>query len=147
MAKNKMRLEVKGFEEYMAKLDEVGGSAAMKRGVEEALVTSKEHINTKLDMIMKPGNMPARGKYWTGKTKSSIDKNMMVEWHGLVGSMQVGFDWAKSGIVSQVLLYGTASVPPVKGLHAAIFSAKTKRELREIQTEQINAAIKRIMEG
>lgn len=147
MARNKMRLDVKGFEEYMAKLDEVGGSAAMKRGVEGALLASKDHVNQKLDTIMQPPNMPAFGIYWTGDTKKSIDKEMRVDWEGLVGSVKVGFDWSKSGIVSQVLMYGTASVPPVNGLHDAVFGAKTKRELKQIQVEAINTVIKRIMEG
>lgn len=147
MARNKMRLDVKGFEEYMAKLDEIGGSAAMKRGVEGALLASKDHVNQKLNTIMIPSNMPAQGKYWTGDTKQSIDRNMEVDWEGLVGSVKVGFDWTKSGIVSQVLMHGTPSVPPVDGLHDAIFGAKTKRELKKIQVEAINSVIKRIMEG
>lgn len=147
MARNKMQLQVKGFEEYMAKLDEVGGSAAMKRGAEAALTASKEHVNQKLNTIMQPPKMPAQGKYWTGDTKASIDKNMKVQWDGMIGSVKVGFDWAKSGIVSQVLMYGTASVPPVDGLHDAIFGAKTKREVVKLQKEAINKVIKRIMEG
>ena len=147
MARNKMKLDVKGFEEYMAKLDEVGGSSAMKKGVENALLASKEHINTKLDTLMIPANMPAHGKYWTGDTKQSIDRKQEVDWEGLVGTVKVGFDWSKSGIVSQVLMYGTASVPPVKGLKDAIFGAKTKRELKTIQVEAINSVIKEIMEG
>lgn len=147
MARNKMKLDVKGFEEYMARLDEVGGSSAMKKGVENALLASKEHINTKLDTLMIPANMPARGKFWTGDTKASIDREMKTEWNGMIGSVKVGFDWTKSGIVSQVLMYGTESIPPVKGLKSAIFGAKTKREVRDIQTAELNALIKKIMEG
>lgn len=147
MARNKMQLKVKGFEEYMAKLDEVGGSPAMKRGVEGALLASKEHVNQNLDTIMRPPNMPAQGKYWTGDTKASIDRNMKVQWEGLIGSVKVGFDWSKSGIVSQVLMYGTASVPPVDGLYDTIFGAKTKREVAKLQAEALNKVIKRIMEG
>ena len=45
MARNKIGLQIEGFEDYMNKLDKLGGSDAMKKGVDSALRSSKEYVN------------------------------------------------------------------------------------------------------
>ena len=147
MARNKIGLQVKGFEEYMAKLDELGGNTVMKRGVESALKASKQHVNPKIVTAMASGNLPAGGKYSSGDTKQSIDTDMSVEWNGLTASIKVGFDFKKSGLKSIFLMYGTPKMSPVAGLKNAIYSTKTKKEIAEIQGEALNKTIKRVMEG
>ena len=145
MARNKIGLQVKGFEEYMAKLDEIGGSQAMKRGVESALKASKQYVNPLINQAM--SNLPAKGKYSTGETKQSIDEDMKVDWEGQTASIKVGFDFQKSGMKSIYLMYGTPKMSPVKGLKATIYGSKTKKQIAEIQGEALNKVIKRIMEG
>lgn len=147
MARNKIGLQVKGFEEYMAKLDEVGGSAAMKRGVESALKASKQHVNPLINTAMSPSNLPAGGKYSQGGTKESLDTDMTVYWEGMTAHVKVGFDFKQSGLKSIVLMHGTPKMQPVAGLYAAIYGAKTQREIGNIQAEALDKAIKRIMEG
>lgn len=153
MARNRIGLQANGFEEYMAKLDELGNGAAMKRGVESALKASKQYVNANVDSIMVKSNMPAvkakdgAGAYWTGDTKDSLDKNMSVEWQGMTGSVKVGFDFKKSGTTSIFLMYGTPKQKPVAGLKNAIYGAKTQREIKQIQAEALDKVIKRIMEG
>ena len=147
MARKKIGLQVKGFEEYMAKLDELGGSEAMCKGVEKALISSKEYVNPLIEQAMAKGNLPAGGRYSTGDTKQSIDKDMTVEWEGMTASVKVGFDFKESGLTSIFLMYGTPRMSPVKGLKAAIYGAKTKKEIAQIQSEAINKIIKRTMEG
>lgn len=147
MAKNKVGLQVKGFEELMSKLDEVGGSSAMKRGVDAALKKSKEHINKQLNSIMTPGNMPAGGKYSTGETKQHINTDMKVDWQGMKGSIKVGFDLDGAGLRSIYLMYGTPKMAPVPGLKDAIYGSKTKTQIAKLQAQEINKVIKRIMEG
>lgn len=145
MAHNKIGLQLKGFEEYMAKLDEVGGSQAMKRGVESALKASKQHVNPKIEAAM--AKLPAGGKYSTGDTKKSIDKDMVADWQGMTAAIKVGFNFKESGMTSIYLMYGTPKMPPVSGLKAAIYGTKTKKEIATIQAEAIDKVIKRIMEG
>lgn len=147
MARNKIGLQVKGFEEYMSKLDEVGGSTAMKRGVEGALKSSKAYVNPQINTAMATSNLPAGGKYSTGDTKDSIDTDMTVEWEGMTASIKVGFDFKESGLKSIFLMYGTPKMPPVAGLKNAIYSAKTKKEIAKIQAEALDKVIERIMEG
>lgn len=145
MARNKIGLQVKGFEEYMAKLDELGGSAAMKRGVNEALVKSKKYVNPLIEKAM--ANLPASGRYSTGRTEESIDNDTVVDWQGMTGSIKVGFDFKKSGMTSIFLIYGTPKMPPVAGLKAAIYGAKTQKQIAQIQAEALNEVIEKVMEG
>lgn len=145
MARNKIGLQVKGFEDYMSRLDELGGGKAMKRGVESALKASKEYVNPLINQAM--GNLPAGGKYSTGETKRSIDEDMKVDWEGMTGSVKVGFNFKESGMKSIYLMYGTPKMSPVKGLKAAIYGAKTKKKIAELQGEALNKVVKRIMEG
>lgn len=147
MARNKIGLQVKGFEDYMAKLDELGGSAAMRRGVESALKASKQHVNPKINIAMTKSNLPAKGEYSKGGTKQYIDTDMTVDWDGMIGSIKVGFDFKESGIKSIFLMYGTPKMSPVAGLKDAIYGSKTKREISKIQAEALNKVIQRVMEG
>jgi len=145
MARNKIGLQVKGLDEYMAKLDELGGSKAMRRGVEEALKESKKHVNPLIAKAMT--QLPAGGRYSTGNTKESIDESMTVDWEGMTASIKVGFDFKKSGMTSIFLMYGTPKHDPVAGLYAAIYGAKTQREIGAIQAEALQKVIEEFMEG
>lgn len=145
VARNRIGLQANGFKEYMAKLDELGGSNAMKRGVDGALKASKQYVNPKIDSAM--NKLPAGGKYSKGGTKQSIDKDMSVEWKGLAGEIKVGFDFSKSGLKSIFLMYGTPRMNPVRGLKSAIYGNKTQKEIAKIQEDELNKVIKRIMEG
>lgn len=145
MARNKIGLQVKELDYYMAHLDELGNGQAMKRGVESALKASKQYVNPLIEKAMT--KLPAGGKYSSGNTKESIDRNMDVEWSGMTGTIKVGFDFSKSGVTSIFLMYGTPRMKPVSGLKNAIYGAKTQKELASIQEEALQKVILRIMEG
>ena len=149
MARNKIGLQFQGWEDYLAKLDELGGANAMKKGVEEALKESKKHVNPLIEASM--GKLPAGGRYSTGATKESIDDEMKVEWTGMTGEIKIGFDFKKSGPKSIFLMYGTKlngtpRMKPVAGLKNAIYGAKTKKEVAEIQEKILSNHIKKVME-
>lgn len=145
MARNKIGLQFDGFEDYIAKLDKIGGTNAMKRGVENALKESKRHVNPKIISAM--NKLPAGGKYSKGGTKDSIDTDMTVEWDGMTASIKVGFDFSKSGLKSIFLMYGTPKMSPVAGLKNAIYGSKTKNEISTIQAEELTKVINELMEG
>lgn len=147
MARNKIGLQVKGFEDYMEKLDKLGGTSVMKQGVEGALKASKEYVNPLISKAMATGNLPAGGKYSEGITKQSIDNSYTVEWEGLTGFIKVGFDFKKSGMTSIFLMYGTPHHAPVAGLKDAIYGAKTKKQIAKLQGEALTKVIERIMGG
>ena len=135
MARNRIGLQVEGFEEYMAKLDEIGGTAAMRRGVEGALIESKKYVNPLIEQAMT--KLPAGGRYSTGDTKKSMDKDMSVYWEGMTGSINVGFDFSESGSNSIFLMYGTPRMKPVTGLKAAVYGAEAALDkvIKEIMEE------------
>lgn len=142
--RNRIGLHFEGWKDYVAKLDELGGTDYMKKGVEKALIESKKHINPKIEQAMT--HLPAGGRYSTGVTKDSIDTNMAVEWEGLTATIKVGFDFSKSGLNSIFLMYGTPRMKPVKGLKNAIYGAKTKKEIAEIQERVMRDIITGVME-
>lgn len=143
--KNRIGLQFKGWEEYMAKLDRIGGTETMKEGVKRALVASKEYINPLIEEKM--NKLPAKGKYSTGATKASIDKSEEIDWHALTASIKIGFDFKESGPKSIFLMYGTPRMKPVSGLKTAIYGGKTKKAVAQIQQEELDKFIAEIMEG
>lgn len=145
MARNKIGLQFEGWENYMSKLDELGGTQVMKKGVEEALIESKKHVNPLIEKAME--KLPAGGKYSSGNTKESIDKDNKVEWSGMTGTIKVGFDFSKSGVTSVFLMYGTPRMKPVSGLKGAIYGSKSQKEIAEIQERVLSDVIKKVMEG
>lgn len=128
----------------MAKLDELGGTDLMKKGVEKALKESKKHITPKIEQAIT--HLPAGGKYSTGVTKKSIDTDTAVEWSGLTASIKVGFDFSESGLTSIFLMYGTPRMRPVSGLKNAIYGAKNQKEIAEIQERVMWEIITGVME-
>jgi hypothetical protein len=143
--RNRLTLQARGFEEYMAKLDELGGTDAMKRGVEGALKASKQYVNPLIKQAMT--QLPAGGRYSTGETKQSINEDMTVEWENMTASIKVGFNFKESGLKSIFLMYGTPKHNPVVGLYEAIYGRRTQREIGKIQAKELEKVIKRIMEG
>lgn len=143
--RNRLSLQARGFEEYMAKLDELGGTDAMKRGVEGALKASKQYVNPLIKQAMT--QLPAGGRYSTGETKQSINEDMTVEWENMTASIKVGFNFKESGLKSIFLMYGTPKHNPVVGLYEGIYGRRTQREIGKIQAKELEKVIKRIMEG
>jgi hypothetical protein len=147
MAKAKMGLKFDGWEETITKLNNLAGDNITKKAVSEALTKSKEYVNEGIEKAVISGSLPAKGKFSTGDTKSSINRDSDVTWQGQTASIKVGFDFKKSGTTSIFLMYGTPKMKPAKGLKNAIYGSKARKEIAEIQSEIINKHIKEVMEG
>lgn len=131
----------------MANLDKLGGTSLMKKATEDALKASKDFINPQLENAVATGNLPAHGKYSRGTVKSSIDTSNDVEWSGMTGGINIGFDFSKSGMESIFLMYGTPKMSPVKGLKNIIYGANSQKKIGEIQADVINKLIRETMGG
>lgn len=138
MARNKLRLEFKGFEEFAARLDELGGD--LKETTEKALKASHDLVTPKIKAAMTKHNK-------SGDTSRAILDKSAVVWDGAVASIDVGFDIQKGGMPSIFLMYGTPRVKPDRDLYNAIYGNKTKKEIKELQQEIFSADIKKAMEG
>lgn len=147
MAKNKIGLQFTGWKEMLSGIEKAADETGLKQATEAALKASKEYVNKNVDAVMTKGNMPAGGRYWEGKTKSSLNRNFTVEWSGFTGSMDIGFDMKKSGNLSIYLMYGTPRHEPpmnkVSGLYDAFYGKKAKAEIKKIQKEAIEKWIER----
>lgn len=143
MAKNKIGLQFTGWKELLSGIDKVAGEAGLKKATEDALKASKEYVNKNVNSVMRKGSMPARGRYWTGDTKMSLDKDFNVQWTGFVGEMKIGFNLKESGLTSIFLMKGTPKMPPVSGLNDAFYGRKTKNEIKKIQQEAVQKFIER----
>ena len=74
--KNRIGLQFSGWQELMQSIDRAAGEEGLKKATEAALKASKEYVNEQVTAIMKKANMPAKGKFWTGDTKATLDKNL-----------------------------------------------------------------------
>lgn len=148
--KNKLTIEFAGFEEMMAKLDKIGGSDAMKKGVEKAMIASKKYVNPLIEKSVQKANLPAKGKYGDGKDlRQAIDIEHKVDWSNMTASTNIGFRWDKPnvGMLGIYMIYGTQEMDPARGLKSAMFGKKTRDEIAKIQEEIVSKTIKDIMEG
>lgn len=143
MAKNNIGLHFEGWEDYMAKLDELGGNDTMKRGAEAGLIEAKKVVTPKIKKLIK--NLPADAKYSTGATEESLDDELKVHWDAYTGYVNIGFDLGESGDTSIFLMYGTPKSSPVPGLKNAIYGKKTQEQIAEVEMEALNKVIDRIM--
>lgn len=143
--KNRIGLQFSGFAEMTARLDELQGD--LQRTTEEALIKSKEVATAKLLEATSKANYPAQGKYSTGRTRQSIDTTQNVTWQGTTAEIDVGFDLKKSGLTSIYLMYGTPRMAKVQAIYDAIYGSRVKAEIKRIQKETFDAAIKEKMEG
>ena len=143
--KNRIGLQFSGFEEMAARLDELQGD--LQRTTEEALIKSKEAVTAKLLEATNKANYPAQGKYSTGRTRQSIDTTKNVTWQGTTAEIDVGFDLEKSGLTSIFLMYGTPRMSKVQAVYDAVYGSRVKAEIKRVQKETFDAAIKEKMEG
>lgn len=142
MAKNKIGLQFTGIDEMIEHLE--AAEADIKRATEAALKASKQIVNEGLNRDTNNGNFPAGGKYATGALKQSIDKNFNVKWEGMTASVDVGYNFKKSGSTSIFLMYGTPKTPKVQSLYDDIYGNRTKRKIAKAQKEAMNTVIERM---
>lgn len=151
MARNRISLSFKGFEELAEKLDKAGGD--LKKVTEKALIASKKIVEQNLDEVVIKPNFPSEekpGQYSTGDTRDSIDRSETVEWNGTKASIKVGFDFKISGMTSVFLMYGTprrkkSQTAKSPKIYDAVYGAKTKKQVAEIQKEIFESEIKKII--
>lgn len=127
--RNTLRLDTKGFESMLKKLDGLGGD--VQKAVADALSQASHTISEDTEAALNFSNLPAGGRYWTGTTKESIIRDSQVRWEGLVGWVPVGFDFSKPG-AGGYLITGTPKMRPNAELQKMY---KQRRYMNQIQKE------------
>ena len=141
----KMKMQIPNFDALAKQLTDLGGD--VKKASEDALKETHRIVTDKIEQAMVPSNMPAQGKYWTGRTRESIVRQPTVTWNGTKASVDVGFDIENGGLTSIFLMYGTPRMKPVPGLYEAVYGKATEAEIIEAQTRILHEAIYEAMGG
>lgn len=127
MARNTLKLDTKGLEPLIKKLDSIGGD--VKGAVNTALTKAAQTIAESTESAISTANLPARGKYSTSATKQSIIRDAQVKWDGDTAWVPVGFDFSKPG-AGGFLITGTPRMKPDYELNKIY---KQKRYMNLIQ--------------
>lgn len=141
---SKFKLEFDGLAEMAKRLEKM--NLSVQETAEEALKQTHAHVTSKIENAMESSRYNFSR---TGKTKGALQRDANIEWEGSTASVPVGFDIAGGGLPSIFLMHGTTvhgtpRVAPDKGLYNAVFGAKTRKEIAELQQ---NVFIKKIIEG
>lgn len=142
MARNTLKLDTKGFEQLLTKLDSLGGN--MIEVVDKALTDAGKKISEDTHKAMTKQNLPAGGKYSRGTTEKAIVDNPQVEWSGSKASIDVGFDFGKPG-AGGYLITGTPKMQPNKELNRMYKGKKYMKEIQEQMGQTVGEAITKAM--
>lgn len=144
MAKRKrFTIRVEGLDYLMAKLERLNGDT--KKIAEECLEAGHKIITPKAQEAARKPNLPAKGRYYTGRTLRSTKLNREVEWKGYVGKEDVGYSISEGGLEWIFMMWGTPRYMKNKKMWAAFYGAKTKREVSEAQKKIFFDEYRRLM--
>ena len=133
MARNTLRLDTSGFSDALKMLDSIDN---VQRVVDDALGTVAKKIETDTKSALSSANLPARGKYSTGKTNESVVTDGRVHWEGQVAWIPVGFDFSKVG-AGGYLISGTPRMMPDKALNRMYKGKKYMKEIQAILADKV----------
>lgn len=144
MPRNTLKLELKGFEELVTKLEGLNGD--VQKVVTDALEQMAETVEWDTKDAVKAANLPAHGRYSTGDTERSIVEGARVEWKGTVAEIGVGFDYGVKG-AGGYLITGTPRMKPDNALNRIYKQRKYATKLTNEMKEIVEDAIVEAMEG
>lgn len=129
----KVAVEFAGFDEVLKKLNKLG--ADTKQITEDALQKSFDIVTKKAEAAIAKPNLPAGGKFSTGRTEESLTRTLEVTWIGTEASAPVGFNIKKGGLPSIFMMYGTPRYMKVQAVYDAFYSSATEGEVLNAQRE------------
>ena len=138
MGKNKIGLEVKGFDELIERLEVSGGN--VRETVEDCLKVAHSTVTPKLHSDMKKHHR-------TGRTEEAIIDKSKIEWQGMTATVEVGFDLKNGGMASVYLMYGTPRIPKDTKLYNDVYGSKIKKEIAEKQEVIFQKAMSKLIGG
>lgn len=149
MAKNKFSLDFTDFLDFAYKIDELGGSEALKQATENALKQSKIQAEIEIGKAMNdsPYSFRAGEKYSTGGVRESFVEvaKMPVEWNGDVCKAYVGVDTEKEPEIL-FAMYGTPHMTGDSNLKNAIkVKGKYRKRIDEIQKYEFTKVLEEVM--
>lgn len=131
------------FADLAEKLEKAGGS--VKRTVHKSFQQAGEKITNDTRAALSSGNLPAGGKYSTGKTSGTIVEPK-VHWSGGIAEMDVGFNKSKPG-AGGWLITGTPKMKPDYALQKIYKQKRYTNNLKKDIQKAFMDAIERAMRG
>lgn len=138
-ANHSIGVEFSGFSEVLKRLESL--NADVKKITEDALKQAAKVVTDKAEAAMSRSNLPAKGRYSTGKTLSGLMRNPKVVWSGTEAMIPVGFDSEKSGLAWIYLIRGNPAHQKNQALYDAFYSSETEGEVRAIEKRVFYAGI------
>ena len=124
-------------------LDKLAGDEGLKRAVSSGMKQAKAITDEGIKKAMRKSNLPAKGKYSTGKSLSAVKAQTDIKWNGDVAELEVGFN-RKISLTPVFLMYGSPRYAPVKGLKKALkFGQKQKNSVNEA----VQKVVQRMING
>lgn len=127
----KMKIEFEGFDELMKRFQELEKDA--KPATEEAL--TKAHAIATAKAAAAARQLPAGGKYSTGRMAASLKTDAKITWNGTEASVDVGFNIKKGGLPSIFMMYGTPRYMKVQAMYDAFYGSDTEGEIINAEKE------------
>lgn len=144
MARNTLKLDLKGFEDLVTKFEGLGGD--VQKVVTDALEKAGKTIGDDTVAAVQKNKLPAQGDYSQGETAESVVTNPKVEWSGTMAEIGVGFDYGKPG-AGGFLVAGTPRMEPSKELQKIYKQKKYMRQIQDEMAEVVNKEIIKKMGG
>ena len=149
MAKNKFSLDFQDFLDFAYKIEELGGSDALKTATENALKESTMTAEINIGKAIKnsPYSFTAGQKYSTGGVRKSLVEvaNMPVEWEGDVCKAYIGVDTEKEPEIL-FAMYGTPQKAGDSNLKNAIkVNGKYRKDVERIQHYEFQKVLDEVM--
>lgn len=120
----KMKIDFDGFNELLERFE--GMEKDLKPAVEKALKETHRMMTPGIKSAIAPHRL-------TGDTEESLHESPRVEWEGLVGAINIGFDISKGGLPSIFLMYGTPRLRPDMKLWNAVYGDAITKRVEEVQ--------------
>ena len=142
MAKrNQLTIDFSKLSQFAESLDRLGGD--LQQVIDTGLTDAAKKVATDTIAALAPPNLPAKGKYRTGRTEDSAiaESEIRVEWSGPIAEVGLGFDKFKPG-AGGFLINGTPRMAPDKALQR-IYARKTYSN--ELVKDMANLLIKEIV--
>lgn len=137
--RNTLKLDTSKFYDLLTKVE--GAGKSVRKIVDDSLGKAAEIIASDTEAALAPANLPAGGKYSTGRTAESIIRDSTVRWDGFVAWVPVGFDFSLPG-AGGYLITGTPRMKPDYALNRMY---KQKKYMTKIETD-ISKAISDYLE-
>lgn len=151
--RNTLKLETKGLEQIITQLEGIGGD--VKQAVTDALEQAAETIEFDTKEAMRFENLPAKGKfssgkgdYRQGKTYKTIIEGSKAVWNGTTAEIAVGFDYSLPGAGGILITgRGTPHQEPVKPLQNIYKKKAYMAKIQADMAEVVNGYITEKMGG